>query len=148
MAMHNSGDILTTTTISFEELNKLGIHSLRCGIGLLSKNSMEAKVYASATDSTGAFQTMVGKRDMNEHPSLIRQYQIWLKQENSVEEMSGEELKSYYNLLFFKSSKISEIPQKFDKKQYGYYFPFSDGLFYSWNDRPYTENEINILDRF
>ncbi len=148
MAMHSSADILSTTATAFEELKKLGIHSLRCGIGLLSKNSMEAQVYASTTDSNGFFQTLVGTRDMNEHASLYRQYQSWLKQENLVEVMSDEELKSYYNKLFFKSSAVSAIPQIFDNKQYGYYFSFADGLFYSWSDREYTENEINILTRF
>ncbi|MEO6356088.1 MAG: hypothetical protein ABIU77_28060, partial [Ferruginibacter sp.] len=148
MAMHSSADILSTTATAFEELKKLGIHSLRCGIGLLSKNSMEAQVYASTTDSNGFFQTLVGTRDMNEHASLYRQYQSWLKQENLVEVMSDEELKSYYNKLFFKSSGVSAIPQIFDNKQYGYYFSFADGLFYSWSDREYTENEINILTRF
>ena len=148
MAMHGSGDILATTTTAFEELQKLGIHSIRCGIGLLSKNSMDAQVYAAATDSNGIFQTLVGVRDMNDHPSLTRQYQSWLKKKNIVEVLQDEELTSYYNKLFFQSSPTTTIPQSFDKKQYGYYFSFADGLFYSWSDQPYSDNEKNILNRF
>ena len=148
MAMRGSSDILGTTTTAFEELQKLGIHSIRCGIGLLLKNSMEARVFASTTDTSGVFQTLVGIRDMNDHPSLVRQYQAWLKQENIAEVLDGEELKSYYNKLFFQSSETTAIPKQFDKKQYGYYFSFADGLFYSWSDQPYSENEINILIRF
>ena len=148
MAMHGSGDILATTTTAFEELQKLGIHSIRCGIGLLSKNSMDAQVYAAATDSNGIFQTLVGVRDMNDHPSLTRQYESWLKKKNIVEVLQDEELTSYYNKLFFQSSPTTTIPQSFDKKQYGYYFSFADGLFYSWSDQPYSDNEKNILNRF
>jgi hypothetical protein len=148
MAMHGSGDVLATTTTVFEELQKLGIHSIRCGIGLLSKNSMEVQVHASTTDSNGVFQTLVGIRDMNDHPSLIRQYQSWLKQQNFVEALHDEELESYYNTLFFQSSATTATPQNFDQKQYGYYFSFADGLFYSWSDQPYSENEISILIRF
>src|SRR4029079_5760208 len=110
--------------------------------------SMEVQVHASTTDSNGVFQTLVGIRDMNDHPSLIRQYQSWLKQENFVEVLHDEELKSYYNKLFFQSSATTAIPKQFDKKQYGYYFSFADGLFYSWSDQPYSENETNILVRF
>lgn len=148
MAMHISADILSTTTAAFEELKKLGIHSLRCGIGLLSNAHMDAHVYALATDTNGELQTLAGVRNMNEHPSLIRQYRAWLQQENIVEEMNGEELRSYYNKLFFTTSANSTVPENFDNKQYGYYFSFADGLFYSWTDRAYTEKELDILHRF
>ena len=33
-------------------------------------------------------------------------------------------------------------------KEYGCYFSFKDGLFYSWSDQPYTDAEKNILQRF
>jgi hypothetical protein len=39
MAMHSSNDISSTTTVVFEELRKLNIHSKRCGVALLSKDS-------------------------------------------------------------------------------------------------------------
>src|SRR5439155_24970230 len=48
MAMHDSNDITTTASIVFTELQKLNIQSKRCGVGLLSKKSRTADVYAAA----------------------------------------------------------------------------------------------------
>ncbi len=148
MAMHNSNDISATTSVIFTELHKLGIESLRCGIGLLSKKSRVAVVYAATTSSGGEIHTINTTRDMTEHSSLIQQYESWLKQESLATVLSGEELKSYYQHAFFNSSTSRVPPEGSDWKEHGYYIPFTEGLFYSWTERPYSENEVNILNRF
>src|SRR6185295_5578319 len=34
------------------------------------------------------------------------------------------------------------------QSEWGYYIPFSEGLFYAWNDKTYSNEELRILDRF
>ena len=148
MAMHNSNDISSTTTVVFEELRRLNIQSKRCGVALLSKNSYTGHVYAATTSSDGKLQTLRRSIEMTQHQSQKHQYESWKKQENYVVEMSGEELKSYYQLPFFYSSPNYIPPVNYDRTEYGYYIPFSEGLFYAWTEEPYSESEINILNRF
>jgi signal transduction histidine kinase len=148
MAMHNSQDISSTTTVMFSELNKLGIQSLRCGVALLSKNSRTAHVYAAAKTEDGAVKTLQRFIVMTDHPSQVAQYDAWLRQENYFTEMKGEELKSYYQLPLFITSPYYVAPENFDQSEYGYYIPFSEGLFYAWTRKPYLDNEVNILNRF
>ena len=148
MAMHNSNDISATTNIIFAQLQKLGIQSKRCGIALLSKNSRMGHIYAAATSSSGELYTMKRSVEMTQHPSQVKQYESWLKQENYVSVLSGDELKSYYQLPLFRYSESHVLPDNYEQKEYGFYIPFSEGLFYAWTEKPYSENEMNILNRF
>ena len=90
MAMHKSTDISLTTTVIFEELKKLSIKSKRCGIGLLTKDSKTADVYAAATSSDGKFHTLMRTIDMTQHESLRHQYDSWIKQENYETILKGK----------------------------------------------------------
>jgi len=148
MAMYNSNDISTTTTVVFSELKKLGIASIRCGVALLSKNSRIGEIYAAATSSDGELKTLRRSIEMTEHSSQEQQYQSWLRQENYFTEMKGEELRSYYQLPFFYSSPSYQPPKQYEHSEFGYYIPFSEGLFYAWTEKQYSENEVNILNRF
>ena len=40
------------------------------------------------------------------------------------------------------------VEQSEGYEQHGYFLPFSEGLFYGWSEKPYTETEIKILNRF
>lgn len=148
MAMHNSNDISATTNAIFAELKKLGIQSTRCGVALLAKNSRIGDIYAAATSSNGEAHTLRRSVELTQHPSQVQQYESWLKQENYISILSGEELKSYYQLPFFNSSESYNPPENYDRKEYGHYIPFSEGLFYAWSDKLYSESETNILNRF
>jgi hypothetical protein len=148
MAMHNSSDISLTTNVIFAELHKLTIQSRRCGIVLLEKKSRTGDIYAAATSSDGELHTLKRTVEMTQHPAQLQQYESWLSQETFVSVLSGEELKSYYQLPFFYSSTSYTPPSDYGHKEYGYYIPFSAGLFYVWTEKPYSDDEINVLGRF
>lgn len=147
MAMHNSNDISSTTTVIFEELKKLNINSKRCGVVLLSNESGIGDGYAAAVSSDGKFHTLRCTIDMTQHESMKHQYESWVHQNIYETVLEGEELKSYYELPFFHSS-AEYIPTNHFQSEYGYYIPFSKGLFYAWFDYTYGVNEKNILNRF
>ena len=105
LAMHDSHDISETSSAAFEELKKLGIHSIRSGVGLLTEGSHDAQVYASTLAVDGRINALTTKRSMLDHPALISQYEQWKKQADFEQEMSGDELMSYYNHQFYQSAK-------------------------------------------
>jgi signal transduction histidine kinase len=148
MAMQNSKDLESTASIVFSELHKLGINPLRSGVGLLTRDSKNALLYAATATPGNDSLNLVGVIDMTLHPSLQMQYNAWLKMEDYFLVLGGNELKSYYEVLSARTS-ISSLPaDQLVQEEYGYYFAFSEGTFYSWSHHPYSENEIKILVRF
>ncbi len=148
MAMQNSDDVSAAASTVFTEIRNLGIGSIRCGVGLLSKHSRKAIVYAATTVNGNDALAVIGDIDLSGHVSYDQQYEAWLNQENCISVLKGAELKTYYEgvnrnfkLPAAKNSEMREI-------EYGYYFSFSEGLMYSWSEKPYTENEVKILNRF
>lgn len=148
MAMRTSEDIAETTAASFEELRKLGVFSFRSGVGILSKASRIAQVFADSRSGDNSTVALTTVRSMDEHPALQRQYASWLEQKDFEQVLRGDELTSYYSHSFFKGSSVEQTGTGDQQEEYGYYFAFPDGLFYSWSLQPYTEQEKNILHRF
>lgn len=148
MAMHNSNDLSATASMVFTELRKLGIHPIRSGVGLLMKEQYKVLLYAATASSESHELSLAGGIDMSSHPCLKMQYESCTKKENYFPVLNGEELKSYYKELAAQISVPPLTEEQFKHEQYGYYFPFSEGYFYAWTEQPYSENEINILNRF
>jgi signal transduction histidine kinase len=148
MAMHSSNDISDTMGVVFTELPKLGISSLRCGVVLLSKDSFKGVFYAAATTNESDSQTVIGEGDMSVYPIFMKQREYWTRNENYFVTLSDEELQSYYKEIFRRSSNPYNPKQHDKQTEHGYYFSFSEGMFYAWTEKPYTESDINILNRF
>ena len=75
----------------------------------------------------------------------MNQREYWTRNENYFVTLSDEELKSYYKEIFRRSSTPYN-PRQHDKQtEHGYYFSFSEGMFYAWTENQYPESDINIL---
>ncbi len=148
MAMHNSNDLSSTASMVFTELRKLGINPIRCGVGLLTKESRKAQLYSATSSADGDSLSLVGWVILSGHPVLESIYETWLKNEDSFPELSGEQLKLYYEKLLSGLSLPSVPDWQSGQKQYGHFLQFSIGCLYAWADRPYNEAEIKILKRF
>ena len=146
MAMHNSNDLSAAASMVFTELRKLGINPIRCGVGLLNKQSRKAQLYSATSSSGGDSLSLVGWVMLSGHPVLEKIYDTWLKNEEYYPELSGEQLKSYYELLL--SGLSVHVPSDTGQKQYGTFLPFSVGCLYAWSEIPYNDTEIKILKRF
>ena len=68
MAMHNSNDLSVTASMVFTELRKLGINPIRCGVGLLNKESRKAQLYSATSSADGDSLSLVGWVILSEHP--------------------------------------------------------------------------------
>lgn len=147
MAMHNSVDLTEAAGQVFTELNNLGIKPIRSGFVLLSKDTRKAKLYPATSFDNKNTVSFTGEFEFTGHPVYEKQYEIWQKNENYFPELEGDLLKSYYKIL---AEGLSVPYENFptDKKQFGSFLPFSEGFLFTWSDEPYSENEINILDRF
>jgi signal transduction histidine kinase len=148
MAMHNSNDLSSAASMVFSELRKLGIHSIRCGVGLLNKESRKAQLYSATSSADGDSLALVGWVMLSGHSVLENIYDTWLKNEDYYPELSGEQLKSYYENLLSGLSLPSVPDWQIGQKQYGTFLPFSVGCLYAWSETSYNDAEIKILKRF
>src|SRR5439155_9576423 len=140
MAMHNSNDLSSTASMVFTELRKLGINPIRCGVGLLNKESRKAQLYSATSSTDEDNLALVGWVILSGHPVLENIYETWLKNEDYYPELSGEQLKSYYELLLSGLSVPSVPDWQAGEKQYGHFLPVSVGCLYAWSESPYTES--------
>jgi signal transduction histidine kinase len=147
MAMHNSNDLSISASMVFTELRKLGITPIRCGVGLLNKESRRAQLYSATSSENGDSLSLVGWVQLENHPVLINIYDTWLEQRDYFPELRGEELRSYYQLLLAGLS-VAVPDTSHDQKQFGSFISFSIGCLYAWSDRPYNDTEVKILKRF
>ncbi|HMK19098.1 MAG TPA: ATP-binding protein [Chitinophagaceae bacterium] len=145
MAMHNSNDLSTTASIVFTELRKLGISPIRCGVGLLNKESRKGQIYAATSSNEEDSLSLVGWVQLSGHPVLEKIYDTWKNNEDYFPELNGEQMKTYYDLLL---SGLSVSVPDTGEKQYGTFLPFSVGCLYAWSDTPYNDSELKILKRF
>ena len=145
MSMHNSSDISVTASMVFTELRKLGINPIRCGIGLLNKESRKGQLYSAISSAQGDSLALVGWAELSGHPELENIYSAWLNNADYFPELSGEQLQSYYQLVL-KGLSVN-VPES-NQKQYGTFLSFSVGSLYTWSESPYTETEIKTLRRF
>ena len=145
MAMHNSNDLSTTASIVFTELRKLGISPIRCGVGLLNKESRKGQIYAATSSNEEDSLSLVGWVQLSGHPVLEKIYDTWKNNEDYFPELNGEQMKTYYDLLL---SGLSVSVPDTGEKQYGTFLPFSVGCLYAWSGTPYNDSELKILKRF
>jgi hypothetical protein len=76
MAMHSSEDVGKATTVLFQELENLGIKTMRCGIAIIKEDqTMEA--WAASTFEGDVVFNIAGIIDMTIHPLLKKLYKEW-----------------------------------------------------------------------
>ncbi|HET6995821.1 MAG TPA: ATP-binding protein, partial [Chitinophagaceae bacterium] len=149
MAMHNSKDLSVAASMVFTELRKIGINSIRCGVGLLSKETRKAQLYSATSSPAGGDSlSLIGWIELSNHPVSDKIYESWLKNEDYFPELRGEQLKSYYDNLLSGLSLPSVPNWQNGQQQYGSFLPFSVGCLYAWSESPYNDTEIKILKRF
>ena len=147
MAMHNSNDLSATASLMFTELNKLGIKPIRSGVGLISKNDHTAKIYSATSSKEGNQLALMGEITLSGHPVFENQYEFWLKKENYVTSLKGEELSSYYKILSAGLKTDLNVSSE-SREEIGYWIMFTEGFLYAWSEKRFTESELNILERF
>jgi len=148
MAMHNSNDLTDAAGMVYTELSNLGIKPIRSGFVLLTKESRKAKLYPTTSFDNENTISFTGEFEFTGHPVYEKQYESWQKKENYFPVLEGDLLKSYYKILAKGLSVPYKNFQTKNKKQFGTFLPFKEGFLFTWSEEPYSQIEINILERF
>jgi len=151
MAMQHSDDLINSTAILFEELEKLELSLERCGIGIFDKETRECQLYTTVVNDEGKTELATGITSLTVHPMLIKTFDAWKAQESLLYVLEGNELEDYYKLV--SKSKFHLPEDVINKsaslaKEYYFYTPFGAGGLYVFSDIEPLNEEIKVIRRF
>ncbi len=150
MSMHKSEDLHAAVAIVFEELEKLDIGVLRCGISVLNKEKRCGKVWLTSTDGDKAVQ-VTGDESFDIHPLLYGAFEAWLKQEDFYYELEGEDLVNYYKAVKTAEFMLPEsqlLISDTNIKQYCFVAVYNSGGLFAFQEAAFTEEAKKIMRRF
>jgi signal transduction histidine kinase len=149
MAMHNSQDVAETTATMFQELESLGVETLRCGI-IIGKENFQMECWTAKYSPEGNIELTTGMLDMTLHPSLLETFKAWQqKKSNFSYQFEGNDLKNYYEVI----NKMPQYPMNFQlaslpEKQRLTSFYFPEGRIYVFTEDLLSNEAAKILEKF
>jgi serine phosphatase RsbU (regulator of sigma subunit) len=147
MAMHKSDELVETSDVLFQELNKLEIVPIRTGIGIIdgSKNTIE--VWSRSELNDRVENKILGVVPMNIHPLYEGIIKAWKDNKPFYSHnLAGDELIDYYDKL----SSFLSYPKrkKYNQKETIATFFFPEGSLNVISHEPLKEEECEIVIRF
>jgi signal transduction histidine kinase len=152
MAMQKSEDLAQAVAIVFDELNKLDLGMLRCGIGILNKGKHSVDVWTTTLSDNDSVVQVSGNESMDIHPLLQGAYEAWVEQHDYEYVLKGTDLNDYYKALKTENFKLP-ASQSLESGTVGleqYYFNaiFSSGGLFAFRDSPFPEEAKAVMKRF
>ena len=147
--MHNSGDVGDTVATMLDELVKLGVETVRCGIAIIDE-SKTMEVWTASSKEDGSVKLIIGKLDMSIHPLFRMVYDAWKNKESiTTYELIGEDLKDYFRAV----NNSPDYPIRYDiesmpYKQSNTAFIFPEGCLFVFSQAPLTTETTQIFKRF
>ena len=152
MAMQKSEDLANAVAIVFEELDKLNLGMLRCGIGILNKEKRNAEVWTTTKSDNDTVVHVSGDEPMDIHPLLQGAFDSWLTLSDYSYVLEGEDLNNYYKALTGVNFRLPESQSLISGtegiQQYYYSAVFSSGSLFAFRETEFPEEAKIVLKRF
>ncbi len=147
MAMHNSQDVSDTTMSMFDELESIGIRTVRCGVLIIKENNL-IEVWAAASRKGRTSLIGQGLLDTSIHPLLRGIYTNWEQKSGFYEyDLKGKDLRSYYQALK-KADYNIDLPHKLPPRLSFRVSYFPEGALFSFTREPFSDEGSQIFSRF
>jgi signal transduction histidine kinase len=147
MAMRSSYDVGNATGVLFNELDRLGIPLLRCGLIIINSKNKTMEVWRANTTSDGTIGQVTGIVSMSIHPMLEAAYDAWLLKETSLRyELSGEDLMNYYKALTNHAPQFTQSVMT--ETQTSTCFFFKEGALFAFTKDPPDVETSAVLKKF
>ena len=149
MAMHNSQDVGETVATMFDELVKLGIETVRCGVGIV-QGPYQMEVWTAKKTQNEKAELIIGRLDMTKHPLMQGMFNGWKNKDITFSyELRGQDLVDYFTALINSSDyhinyDIASLP----KQQFNNDFYFNEGALYSFSTEQLSAEAFQIFKRF
>jgi signal transduction histidine kinase len=152
MAMKKSDDLGNAIEILFDELGKLKLGIIRCGIGILNKEKRSADVWSTTKADHNRVVQVSGNESMDIHPLLKGAFDSWLKLEDFNYILKGTDLREYYKALTGANFRLPESESRVsggeEIQQYYYNAPFPAGGLFAFSDTELSKEAKIVMKRF
>ncbi len=152
MAMQKSEDLGNAIEIVFEELGRLNLDIIRCGIGIVDKEKRSADVWTTTISDNNKVVQVSGDESMDIHPLLRGVYDAWLKQEDFNYVLKGGDLNDYYKALTGVNFKLPEsqslISGNQEVQQFHFNAIFPAGGLFAFRYNAFSDEAKNVMRRF
>ncbi len=152
MAMHKSADLDQAILTVFEELEKLDLDLLRCGIGIINKENRTAELWTAVKKENKSVLEVSSKERLDQHPLSAGVFNAWLEQTDFSYTLEQKDLSSYHHTVRKTNKDLPRsrllVQHTRDKKQYFYTSTFRAGDLYAFSENPYPDEHKKIIQRF
>jgi class 3 adenylate cyclase len=152
MAMRKSDDLNDAVARVFEELDKLNIGILRCGIGILNKEKRCAEVWTTTIAEQGRIIQVSGDESMDIHPLLAGAFEAWLRQGDFTYVLEGDDMSNYYRAVmktnFHLPASQILVEHAEELKHYYYGTAFESGMLFAFRETAFSDEAKAVMKRF
>jgi signal transduction histidine kinase len=152
MAMNKTEDLNPAVAIVFEELEKLDLGVLRCGITILDKEKRTGDVWMTSLADQGSAVQTSGGESFDIHPLLQGAFNAWQLQEDFYYVLEGDDLTAYYNAVraaHFQLPESQFISSETEfRKQICFVAVYHAGGLFAFCDNEFSEEAIKVMKRF
>lgn len=150
MAMHKSNDLTSAVATLFEELVKLGLETIRLGIGIFHDGETK-RVDAwtiSSNDKSDPVQ-LSGNEMLEGHPLLDGIFVAWQNQHDYSYLLEGKDLSNYYNVVSDSNLPVQapEVNHE-NARQYYHCVMFPAGGLFAFRESEFTIEAKQLMRRF
>ncbi len=152
MAMHRSDDLTSAVATVFEELDRLGFKTLRCGIGIFNILTRKVDFWTTSTTDDGNAVRVTGDVLMAGHPLLEGVFEAWQRQQDYFYVLQGEDLARFYEVMSDSQLKLPESAvttnAPTEALQYYHCAMFPAGGLYAFRENEFSEDAARLMRRF
>src|SRR5215203_3393847 len=152
MAMHKSDDLKPAVATVFEELDKLNLGLIRCGIAILDKEKPRGDIWITIKSDHGNTIEVSGDESLDIHPLLKGAYEAWLKLEDFSYVLQNDDLARYYQAItktnFQQPVSATFTTEKKDQQQFYFNAVFQHGSLFAFLDTAFTDEAKMVMKRF
>ena len=149
MAMHKSDDLTSAVATVFEELRKLGLKTIRCGVGIFDGKNRKVNVWTSSSSEKSDSVQVSGDERLEGHSLLDGIYDSWQRQQDYSYVLKGEDLIKYYNLVADSNLPV-KAPEVNAANAIQYYqcVMFPAGGLFAFRESEFSTEAIRLMSRF
>jgi hypothetical protein len=152
MVMQKPEDISEVSIRMFDELEDLGVESMRSGISI-PVDGDRYQFHSATKNESGQTTLVVGDESVDVHPIIRKAFERWKNQETfqHIDVLEGNDLEEYYHAVF----DTMPLPDWKERTRRGEAatesfatFPFQDGWLYTFAQHQFSNAELAVYQRF
>ncbi len=148
IAMNNSKDVGKASAAMFNELDKMGITTLRCGVAIAEQPKIWELWTVTSTNEGRAIQ-IIGRMKVSVHPLPQGAFDAWEQNKSFYTyELAGEDMLDYYKAISTASGYSVPTAAINISKQVASVFFFKEGGVFTYTLEPLSPETRQVIQRF